>query len=96
MDNKKYYWLKLKSDFFDTEDLILLETMPDGVIYSNILLKLYLKSYHSKFHLLYMKNPNNPINKMRLINNALNDESGFIKLDIVIYKTITITINHKI
>jgi hypothetical protein len=25
-----------------------------------------------------------------------NDESGFIKLDIVIYKTITITINHKI
>ena len=42
-----------------------------------------------------MKNPNNPINKMRLINNALNDESGLIKLDIVIYKTITITINNR-
>jgi hypothetical protein len=53
MDNKKYYWLKLKSDFFDTEDLILLETMPDGVIYSNILLKLYLKSIQTDGKLFY-------------------------------------------
>lgn len=53
MDNKKYYWLKLKSDFFDTEDLILLEAMPDGVIYSNILLKLYLKSIQTNGKLFY-------------------------------------------
>lgn len=53
MDNKKYYWLKLKADFFDTEDLILLETMPDGVIYSNILLKLYLKSIQNNGKLFY-------------------------------------------
>ena len=53
MDNKKYYWLKLKSDFFDTEDLILLEAMQDGVIYSNILLKLYLKSIQNNGKLFY-------------------------------------------
>lgn len=43
-DNKKYYYLKLKENFFDSDDMIILESMQDGVIYSNILLKLYLRS----------------------------------------------------
>lgn len=43
-DNKKYYYLKLKDNFFDTDEMVILETMPDGIIYSNILLKLYLRS----------------------------------------------------
>ena len=38
-DNKKYYYLKLKDDYFDSDDLIVLENMPDGYLYSNILLK---------------------------------------------------------
>ena len=42
--NKKYYYMKLKENFFSGGELILLESMPDGVIYSNILLKLYLLS----------------------------------------------------
>lgn len=42
--NKKYYYLKLKENFFSSGELILLESMPDGAIYSNILLKLYLLS----------------------------------------------------
>ena len=42
--NKKYYYLKLKENFFSSGELILLESMPNGVIYSNILLKLYLLS----------------------------------------------------
>lgn len=42
--NKKYYYMKLKENFFSSGELILLESMPDGVIYSNILLKLYLLS----------------------------------------------------
>ena len=36
--------MRLKEDFFDTEELLLLENQPDGEKYSNILLKLYLKS----------------------------------------------------
>ena len=43
-DNRKYYYLKLKENYFDDDSIVLLESMQDGVIYSNILLKLYLKS----------------------------------------------------
>ena len=43
-DNKKYYYLKLKADFFDSDAMIVLEGLPDGYKYSNILLKLYLRS----------------------------------------------------
>lgn len=43
-DNKKYYYLKLKENHFDTDEMIILESMPDGLKYSNILLKLYLRS----------------------------------------------------
>lgn len=43
-DNKKYYYLKLKENFFESDEAIILESMPDGYLYSNILLKLYLRS----------------------------------------------------
>jgi len=43
-DNKKYYYIKLKENFFETEEMIVLESMQDGYKYSNILLKMYLKS----------------------------------------------------
>lgn len=40
-DNRKYYYLKLKENYFDDDSIVLLESMQDGVLYSNILLKLY-------------------------------------------------------
>ena len=43
-DNHKYYYLKLKENYFDEDVIVLLENQPDGFLYSNILLKLYLKS----------------------------------------------------
>ena len=43
-NNRKYYYLKLKENYFDDDSIVLLESMQDGVLYSNILLKLYLKS----------------------------------------------------
>ena len=43
-DNRKYYYLKLKENYFDEDVIVLLENQPDGFLYSNILLKLYLKS----------------------------------------------------
>ena len=52
-DNKKYYYLKLKEDFFDSDELKILESMQDGYLYSNILLKLYLKSLGSSGRLMY-------------------------------------------
>lgn len=47
-DNRRYYYLKLKEDFFDTDDLVVLESTPDGYMYSNILLKLFLRSLKMK------------------------------------------------
>ncbi|MBU3102954.1 phage replisome organizer N-terminal domain-containing protein [Clostridium gasigenes] len=43
-DNKKYYYLKLKEHFFESEEVRIMEAMPNGMYYSNLLLKLYLKS----------------------------------------------------
>ena len=43
-DNKQYYYMRLKDNFFDTNEMKVLEAMPDGYKYSNILLKLYLMS----------------------------------------------------
>ena len=52
-DNKKYYYLKLKEDFFTSETITLLESMKDGVMYSNILLKLYLMSLKNNGKLIF-------------------------------------------
>ncbi|MGL5886584.1 MAG: phage replisome organizer N-terminal domain-containing protein, partial [Leuconostoc suionicum] len=44
-DNKKYYYIRLKDSFFDSDEIKLLESIPnDGYKFSNILLKMYLKS----------------------------------------------------
>ncbi len=43
-DNRKYYYLKLKENYFDDDSILLLESMQDGILYSYIMLKLYLKS----------------------------------------------------
>ncbi|HFR3439821.1 TPA: phage replisome organizer N-terminal domain-containing protein [Streptococcus suis] len=52
-DNKKYYYLKLKDNFFESDEAIILESLPDGYIYSNILLKLYLRSLKNNGLLMF-------------------------------------------
>lgn len=42
--NKKYFYMRLKENFFNSPELIAVESMPKGYQYSNILLKLYLLS----------------------------------------------------
>jgi len=52
-DNKKYYYLKLKEGFFESDELKILQSMPDGYLYSDILLKLYLRSLSNGGRLMY-------------------------------------------
>lgn len=52
-DNKKYYYLKLKENFFDSEEMIILQSMQDGYIYSDILMKLYLRSLKNEGKLMF-------------------------------------------
>ena len=43
-DNKKYYWLKLKRDFFKRHDIRIIEEMPNGKDYILFYLKMLLES----------------------------------------------------
>ena len=52
-DNNNYYYLKLKDHFFDTEKIVFLESLPDGFLYSNILLKLSLLSLKGNGRLMF-------------------------------------------
>lgn len=49
--SKRYYWLKLKNDFFEEEDIRLLENMDNGKDYVILLLKLRLRSINTNGHL---------------------------------------------
>ena len=52
-DNMTYYYMRLKEDFFTDDAILFLEDMPDGYLYSNILLKLYLKSLKDNGRLMF-------------------------------------------
>jgi predicted phage replisome organizer len=52
-DNKKYYYLKLKDNFFDSEEIIILQNMQDGYLYSDILFKMYLRSLKNEGMLMF-------------------------------------------
>ena len=52
-DNKKYYYLKLKDNFYDSEEMIILQNMQDGYLYSDILMKLYLRSLKTGGKLMF-------------------------------------------
>lgn len=52
-DNKKYYYIKIKENFYDTDDIRLLQSMDNGYLYSDILMKLYLKSLKHNGKLMF-------------------------------------------
>lgn len=52
-DNKKYYYLKLKENFFESEELVILEGQENGMEYSLILLKMYLRSLKGEGKLMF-------------------------------------------
>lgn len=52
-DNRKYYYLKLKEGFFESDEMLILQKMPDGYLYSDILMKLYLRSLKDNGKLMY-------------------------------------------
>ena len=43
-ETRKYYYMKLKENFFTDAKMVILESMQDGLLYSNLLLKMYLMS----------------------------------------------------
>lgn len=49
---KRYYWLKLKEDFYDDDTIQYIEEQENGVYYSNFYMKLCLKSLKSEGKLM--------------------------------------------
>lgn len=52
-DNKKYYYLKLKDSFFDSEEMKILESQVNGIEYQNLYLKMCLLSIKSGGELIF-------------------------------------------
>jgi len=60
-DCKKYYYLKIKEDFFESEDIKILQNLDEGYLFSDILMKLYLKSLKNNGKLMFKDHiPYNP------------------------------------
>ena len=53
MTDKRYYWLKLKKDFFKRHDIRLLEALPEGREYALFYLKLMVESIDHNGELRY-------------------------------------------
>ena len=82
-DNKRYYYLRLKENFFDSEEMKIIEGMPDGYLYSNILLKLYLRSLKTNGRLMLGgKIPYSP----EMISSVTGHPVGIVKQAISIFK----------
>ena len=80
-DNKKYYYLKLKEDFFDGDAMIVMESMQDGYKYSNILLKLYLRSLKNEGKLMFNDRiPYNSTILAQVTRHSIGDVERAIKL----------------
>ena len=86
-DNKKYYYMRLNENYFDTETQVLLESMPDGYLYSNILLKLYLKSLKNDGRLMFNeKIPYSP----QMIATITRHQIGTVERALKIFKELNI------
>ncbi len=60
-DNRKYYYMRLMENYFEMNEQLYLESLPDGYLYSNILLKLYLRSLERDGLLMFNdRTPYNP------------------------------------
>lgn len=79
MDCKKYYYLKLKENYFERDNVKILESVENGYIYSNIIMKLYLKAlkYNGKL-MMTERIPYDP-SKLQVLANVLNHDIAHVK-----------------
>jgi predicted phage replisome organizer len=78
-DSKKYYYLKLKENFFEQDNIKILESMENGYIYSNIIMKLFLKSLKFEGKLMMTERiPYSP-EKVSILSKVINHNSDNVK-----------------
>lgn len=78
-DNKKYYYLKFKDNYFEQDNIKIIEAMENGYIYSLIILKLYLKSCkHNGCLMMTERIPYNPKN-LEILAKVLNHDISHLR-----------------
>jgi len=78
-DNKKYYYIKLKDNYFDQDNIKVLESMPNGHTYSLIIIKLYLKSCKYEGRLMMTERiPYDP-DKMDILSNVIGHDIAHVR-----------------
>jgi predicted phage replisome organizer len=83
MSNKKYYWLKLKDDFFEQDDIKIIESMENGKDYIIFLLKLQLKSIKSEGYLKL--NNTVPLND-KMLSTITNTDIDIVRTALDVFK----------
>ena len=84
-DRSNYYYLKIKEDFYNSEDMKLLESQDNGYIYSNILMKMYLLSLKNGGKLMYKdKIPYNS----KMLSTILNHNADILDKAIMIFQNL--------
>lgn len=86
-DAKKYYYMRLNESYFESDEQKILESMPDGYLYSNILLKLYLKSLRRDGLLMF--NDRIPYNA-QMIATITRHQVGTVEKAMVIFQQLGI------
>ena len=79
MENKKYYWLKLKDDFFALTTTKLLRKMPEGDKLTIIYLKLQLLSLKSEGYLISQNLLPNLTDELAI---AIDEEINLVNLTV--------------
>lgn len=74
-DEKKYYWLKLKRDFFKRHDIRIIEEMPNGKDYLLFYIKLLCESSSNKYF-----PDKNPREIARITNESLDFVKGALAI----------------
>ena len=82
-DNKKYYYIRIKEDFFEKEDIKILQAMDDGYLFSDILMKLYLRSLKDNGKLMFKDHI--PYNS-KMISTITNHSVAIVEKAIMIFK----------
>lgn len=84
-DNKKYYYIRIKENFYDSDDIRLLQSMDNGYLYSDILMKLYLKSLKYNGKLMFKEHiPFNP----KMIATVTNHNIAIVEKALAIFSEI--------
>ena len=81
---KQYFYMRLKEDFFQSQELIAVEAMENGYLYSNILLKLYLLSLRNEGRIMAGTIPYSP----GMLARAVGHDEATVRTALALFKDV--------